>query len=315
MIAYMRRKRRNRPPFDFSDGQFLRHQDLLDIVYEEIRFRDGTAYAGDTDMSTVDAMFFRSVGREYPCVSRLVDIAKANDIPVVDEYLLDGDFDRSKAHMGNVLEESGINTPYHISIMGIDALERNPDGFIYEPRFSYPFVLKFSKGGRGGYGTFFIQEPADITRVAWALNDRFAARHERNEEDVPWHAYGGDWPFIIQQYIPNEGDYRAVVVGYECIGITKRRSKNGHLVMCTSEGNSRRFKNNRWPRDVGAVAEQAARAMKVQFAGVDLVRHSETGEIYVIEVNEAPSFKFFQKRTKINVADRVVNYIRGLANG
>lgn len=316
MIAYMRRKRRNRPPFDFSDEQFLAHNDLLDIVYDEIRFRNGTAYANDVDLSTVDAMFFRSVGREYDIVSRLVDIAIANNIPVVDEYLLDKAFDRSKEHMADVLAEHNINHPPHISLMGLEGIAYNTsDRFTYAPWFEYPVIAKFSTGGRGGYGTFFIQEQHDFIRVTELLNDRFAARHERDEDDVPWHAYGGDWPFVIQQYIPNEGDYRAVVVGYECIGITKRRSKNGHLVMCTSEGNSRRFKNNRWPRDVGAVAEQAARAMKVQFAGVDLVRHSETGEIYVIEVNEAPSFKFFQKRTKIPVASVVVDYIRGLTNG
>ena len=48
--------------------------------------------------------------------------------------------------------------------------------------------------------------------------------------------------------------------------------------------------------------------MGVEIAGTDLVISNKTGEVYLIEVNEAPQFKVFEKRTKINAPRKILEY-------
>jgi glutathione synthase/RimK-type ligase-like ATP-grasp enzyme len=62
------------------------------------------------------------------------------------------------------------------------------------------------------------------------------------------------------------------------------------------------------PEAVVKTAEAAARALEVEVAGTDLVISKKTGEVYIIEVNEAPQFKVFEKRTKINAPRKILEY-------
>ena len=63
------------------------------------------------------------------------------------------------------------------------------------------------------------------------------------------------------------------------------------------------------PEDVVREAEKACKALKVEVAGVDLVRDMKTGKVYVIEVNEAAEYTIFEKRTKKNAVKAVVEHL------
>jgi glutathione synthase/RimK-type ligase-like ATP-grasp enzyme len=116
-----------------------------------------------------------------------------------------------------------------------------------------PVVIKVSQGGRHGMGTFWIRDEMDVEEV----------RGERG--------------FLIQPYIPNDGDYRLFVVGYKTLGGFKRMPKEEKVVMNKSVGKSVGLE--RVPDDVAAEAEKACRALGVEVAGVDLVKDSKTGKV------------------------------------
>ena len=67
------------------------------------------------------------------------------------------------------------------------------------------------------------------------------------------------------------------------------------------------------PSEVVEVAEAAARAVEVEVAGIDLVRDSRDGKVYVVEVNEAPEFRVMEKRTGKNIVKMIVEYLAGKA--
>ena len=65
----------------------------------------------------------------------------------------------------------------------------------------------------------------------------------------------------------------------------------------------------RIPAAVQAEAEKAVKALKVEVASVDMVVAKDTGRPVIIEVNEAPEFSVFEKKTGIDVATAVINYL------
>jgi len=112
--------------------------------------------------------------------------------------------------------------------------------------------------------------------------------------------------FLVQEYIENDGDYRVMTVGYKCIGGYKRQPKVEKLVLNLSAGKSQGLKEV--PSDVTETAEMAAKALGVEIAGTDLVRSKNDGRVYIIEVNEAPQFGVFEKRTGVNAARAILEY-------
>ena len=299
MIAYLRRKE-----YEETDSKIIPFNDIFPVLYGEIEFRNDSAYVRGVNLNTMDLMYFRAVGNAYDIVNRLLGIAREHTIPTVDWYLAaNGAGPRTKEAMHNALSEYLLQPEFAMA-SGL----RNTEDAARSIELSYPYVAKVSKGGRQGMGTFLISGPDDIAGIRAEL----VRRHEEEEGYV---YSGGSCDWIVQAYIPNDGDYRAFIIGGECIGVTKRGPKRAGLVINKSERGSRRFRNQRWPRDIGRLAVNASRVMKVDIAGVDIVRHSLTGQPYVIEVNETPRFKSFERTTKINVAERIVDYLRGRING
>jgi glutathione synthase/RimK-type ligase-like ATP-grasp enzyme len=299
MIAYLRRLLH-----DKTDARFERFDDVTPILYDDIEWREGVPFHEGDSLVDKAVFYFRAVGNAYGSVMGLVDFAIDEDIHIVDSYLEEFVGPRPKDKMHERLAEHGIPQPRTTAFHGIGHAFENIPNCMFETQF--PIVLKFAKGGRRGIGTFLLNNEDDIKRV-WRL------LRSRSDNGEKGHGNRGNWPFIMQQYIPNSGDYRAVTIGGECIGVVKRGEKPmEQLVMRSSDHGARRYKNGKWPRAVGELAVRAANAMQVDIAGVDVVRHKHTDDLYVIEVNEAPSFTVFERQTEIDVAGEIVSYLRSL---
>ncbi len=109
----------------------------------------------------------------------------------------------------------------------------------------------------------------------------------------------------VQRFLPNPGeDIRAFIVGDRMVGAMKRRAapnewrSNIHL-----GGRGEKVK-----LDAGdeKMAIKAAKALKVEIAGVDLIETDDG--FYVIEVNASPGFKGLERATGVDVAQEIVEY-------
>jgi glutathione synthase/RimK-type ligase-like ATP-grasp enzyme len=294
-IAYL-----HRLTFDESEQRFLDEAkqlgiELVLIKYKQLRMVDGKILFGEMDMKDFDGWFFRSVGSELEWSKLLQLYARKHNIPVVDEYLLtEGPLRRFKSVMTWQLMEAGVKYPQSSYIETWNDLE----SFLKEATF--PLIVKLSQGGRHGMGTFWIREYADLNKLKEILEVRKLKAKEKGEK-IPLIR-----GFLVQEYIENDGDFRVMTVGYKCIGGFKRQVKEEKLILNKSQGNSVGLKEI--PKEVIKTAEAAARALQVEVAGTDLVISKKTGEVYIIEVNEAPQFKVFEKRTKINVPKMILEY-------
>lgn len=294
-IAYL-----HRITFDESEQRFLEEAknlgiELVLIKYRQLRMVDGKILFEDTDMKDFDGWFFRSVGSELEWSKLLQLYAKKHNIPVVDEYLKnEGPLRRFKSVMTWQLVEAGVKYPKSQYIETWNDLEK----FLKEA--SFPLIVKLSQGGRHGMGTFWIREYEDLNKLKVILEER-KEKAKKKGEKVPMIR-----GFLVQEYIENDGDFRVMTVGYKCIGGFKRQVKEEKLILNKSQGNSIGLKEV--PEAVVRTAEAAARALEVEVAGTDLVISKKTGEVYIIEVNEAPQFKVFEKRTKINAPRKILEY-------
>lgn len=274
-----------RIPNEYTDDR-LREAGFQVVYYEDIEWKGGAPYV-NRQRITDDAWYFRAVGGQHQTVTRLIGYAHAIGAVFFDDYLADtGPGNRDKWNQYSILQAAGITQPTSALF---NSLREALDSIN-----TYPTVVKATRHGRRGLYTFKVSSANDKSRVV----DELSGRDQYRGRDTQW---------MTQSYIPNRGDYRAIVVGNECLGIIKRRPKDGvDLVMSTSDGASRRFKGNRWPRPVGNVAVRAASAMGVTVAGVDLVKNTRTNEVVVVEVNEAPSFQVFEKRIRSRIVTEAI---------
>ena len=293
-IAYL-----HRLTFDESEKRFQEEAaslgvELVPVKYRKLKLVDNKILFGKIDMADFDGWYFRSVGSELEWSKLLQLYARKHKVPVVDEYLLtEGPLRRFKSIMSWQLAEDGVNYPMSAYVDSFKSLEEELAGW------ELPVIVKLSAGGRHGMGTFWIREMADLEKLKHILEARKQHAKEKNEV-VP--IFRG---FLIQEYIRNDGDFRVMTVGYKCVGGFKRQVKEEKLILNKSLGKSNAVEV---PTDVAEMASMAARTLGVEVAGTDLVREIGTGKVFVIEVNEAPQFKVFEKRTKVNAARKILEY-------
>ena len=268
---------------------------LVWVAYKDLRVEGEKIMFGETDLKDFDGWFIRAVGSELEWSKLLQLYARKHGIKVIDDYLMsEGPLRRFKSVMSWQFAEKGINYPRFAYVESMDDLRKELD------KWSFPLIVKLSSGGRHGMGTFFLKCQGDLDELEDRLNKRNIIAKETGKKTI---VYRG---FLIQEYIENDGDFRVMTIGYKCVGGFKRQPKTEKLVLNQSEGKSSGL--TEVPADVADLAERAARVLGVEIAGTDLVRNIKDGKVYVIEVNEAPQFKVFEKRTGANVAKMILEY-------
>lgn len=262
-------------------GVDLRPINYGDLVLRQEGKRTEIFHQGES-LADFDLFYFRAVGAAAEWAHLLVLFAKERGIPIVDEYLgVWGPGRRLKSIAGMILGQEGVVCPKTSLVSDKGQLEEE------RKKYSFPFVLKLSKGGRHGMGTLLVRDKEVLERAV-------KGRIEKST-------------YLIQEYVPNEGDYRLFLVGYKALGAFKRQKKDEKLVLNQSLGPSEKLEEI--PPEVRELAEKAARVLRVEIAAVDMVIDKRTGKGVVIEVNEAPQFKVFKKRTGVDVPRKIVEYL------
>ncbi len=92
-------------------------------------------------------------------------------------------------------------------------------------------------------------------------------------------------PYYLQEYVPNDEDYRIFVIGNEAVGAIRRRS--AHLTHNIHQGGLGEAVDV--TPEMARLSVAAARAVGADYAGVDLLP-LETGGFTVLEVNGTPNW-------------------------
>ncbi len=133
-----------------------------------------------------------------------------------------------------------------------------------------PFILKDNKGRKGQHN-YLINNKDEFDRAMLQAADH------------------GVW-LIAQKFIPNDCDYRFLILGSQ-VAVVIRRSRNGdhsHLNNVSSGANSELVDLDYFPTEVINNAVAASRLLQQQVSGVDIIQDKETKLWYCLEVNPGP---------------------------
>lgn len=181
---------------------------------------------------------------------------------------------RNKAGVLATLDAAGLPTPRTTLVSNpvdesvvVDAVEE----------FSYPVVVKPNSATRG-VGVATASDPDSLLGVVDYLN----LIHD--------YRATGDKSFLIQEFLPDARDYRAMVVDGECAGAVRRELDADALAAGRWKHNVHRGATARGvdlDPEARELAERAAEALGIDYLGVDLL---ETDDRFVVnETNARPT--------------------------
>jgi glutathione synthase/RimK-type ligase-like ATP-grasp enzyme len=136
--------------------------------------------------------------------------------------------------------------------------------------FSYPLIMKANDGSRGD-DNHLIKNPKEAIEIL------SASAQDKN--------------YVIQNFIPNNGDYRVLFIGLEEKPIIFLRTSSGesHLNNTSKGGSGKDLELSEIPEHFIEYARRSALILKREIGGVDILVDKNTNEPYVLEVNGTPA--------------------------
>lgn len=226
--------------------------------------------------------FFRVRGN-YPLMTSLLGrLFVHKGIPLNDSSsVLLHTYGEEKITQMLVLTLANIPVPDSL-LVTLNGFDVNKE-FIFS-QISFPCVLKVN-GSQG--------------RAVWKLSDENSLLKKIPEIDKSHEVV------LLQKYVPNEYDIRALYFYGRYLGAIKRISGDGFYNNVSRGGRTEKTSLTAEEHDV---AVRACRALGRDFGGVDLVRTPE-GPL-VFEVNVGPQVYGFEEATRTNVPRVIVERIK-----
>lgn len=112
-------------------------------------------------------------------------------------------------------------------------------------------------------------------------------------------SYSGKW--IYQPFIKTPVYWRVIVLGGKSLGIMERKTSKRFLKPREGE------KPSVVKGKIEDLAIKATNVFQAEFTGVDLL--ADKDKLMIIEVNRSPQFQIFEKLTRVDVAEKIINYL------
>lgn len=244
-----------------------------------------------TDISDYDALFligwFKS--KILDDVARAVTrYAHAHGVPFTNSEAYHGrSFSKLSQLVVAVLQ--GVKTTRFVFSLDPSILRKAID----EASFGSQYILKAVVASRGN-DNYLITDQSQLSVID-------------EVRDVP--AY-----FVAQDYIPNDGDYRVLVMGGKVRRVIHRQAGEGTHLNNTSKGAAANLVSvESLPLAVLEDSINLARIFRREVTGIDMMMHSSTGEYYFLEANNMP-----QLATGSYVSEKMTaldEFLNELANG
>lgn len=130
----------------------------------------------------------------------------------------------------------------------------------------YPCIAK-AAGGKKGRDNYLVHSSQELEAI-------FTANPEVE--------------FVLQEYIPNAGDYRFLVFGGKIACVIKRQSESSHLHNTSQGAKADLIHHDEISETVKQDVLRSAEIEQLDMAGVDVIFDKNSGQHYFLEVNRAP---------------------------
>ncbi len=241
-----------------------------------------------------DVIFFRTTGKHWEEVNLVVDWVKKNNskCKIVDPLVEKGrPSDACKAWQMVELTKNKIEVPR--TIYGSLCFLRD-EGF---RKLNFPMIIKGSAGDRGT-NVFKVNNHIELEKIFKRLRKIEIEGGKR---------------YMLQEFIPNDGDLRILVLGNKVLGAMKRTSKNFKKEFRNNFSVGGKVEVVEIPDSIKKLAIKAAKVCGLLVAGVDVVyRNGDDRKPVIWEVNKGPQFWGFMEATGIDVPKEIIKFLIGL---
>jgi len=207
----------------------------------------------------------------FGAIKAVSSYAKSKNIPVVNDYT--GFRDSSKLTQAVQFFELGLPVARTVFVTEAVLGEKAPLGF------DFPCIMKATFGAHG--------------------NDNYLVNSmtEARETAVKYP----DIDFVLQRFVPNNNDYRLLVIGNETLVISRSAVDGTHLNNTSQGGQAVIVANSELPNEIIDGARKIMHHLDMTMAGVDVLADKNTGEFFFLEVNSQPqimSGAFVEEKAK-----------------
>lgn len=134
----------------------------------------------------------------------------------------------------------------------------------------YPVIMKGVQSSRGD-DNYLVENQKDAHKYAMTMQ----------LDHSPW--------FVIQKFIPNEGDYRIIVMGDKVTAVIHRQSiSDSHLNNTSKGGQAKLTDASILPPEIIEQSVRLAALLRREVTGVDMIRETGTSNFYLLEINNMP---------------------------
>jgi len=269
--------------------------DVTTARFSEINYTSGEDFklrVGNTDLGDFDTIYLRMIGKRLEDATLVVQYAKKKGIRLVDRFFSEADMlplSLGKAVETKRLIENNITIP--VTYLGsLETIAKKG-----ERLFGFPFLIK-STTGKKAREVWLPKDKEDFERLLIDL---------RKEEKLGTR-------FFASEFIKASQRVRVFVLGTRVIGAITRPTKwrkrfikkvNGEYPEGIKES------LHPIPKEINDLALAATNALKLDVAGVDILKQDATGKLFVIEVNAAPAWKAVAKDTGLNIEKEILKFL------
>lgn len=235
------------------------------------------------DIADFDIVHLRNIDKSV----NLLDYARAitayvqhRGNKVVEE--IDEGFAIGKLSQMTLFSLGALPTPQTVSSWDHATLEK-----LALATFSFPMIVKANNAMKGS-DNHLVNDAVELARV---LNENPLTQ------------------YVIQEYVPNDGDYRVLFGGYSQPPLVFKRLRiEGSHLSNTSKGGEPVFATIDELDHGYTIALEAAKAVERTFTGIDIMRNQKTNEWVLLEANVNPALTmgaFLEEKT--NLYSRMIN--------
>lgn len=209
-----------------------------------------------------DLVIIRNVGKWSDAGITLAQYLKSKKVAFTDTYLGDS-LGSGKLACSILRVINDLPIPRTIYSNNVDHLI----SYIEKSGLKFPIIFKDNNGkkGRDNYLVKSLDEIKSIKRQSPGVH------------------------FIAQEFIPNDGDYRVLVMAGKIELVIKRTAEGESHLNNTSQGGSANIGSTEsFSDEINRDIIKAAEVEKLEVAGVDIIFDKISGNHYFLEVNRAP---------------------------
>lgn len=130
----------------------------------------------------------------------------------------------------------------------------------------YPVIVKDVKGAHGS-DNHLVKDDAELRGIL---------------------AKSPEIEFMAQEFIPNKGDYRLLILGSELLVILRQSNEGSHLNNTSVGGKASLVSADSINQEIIEQSRRFAEYCEYEIAGVDVIVDSGTGKHYFLEINSQP---------------------------